>query len=121
MLAMLRAGDFFGEIAALTGVPRTASVIAEQPTAVRQVMAAPPINRLFLNKMTERMARMNMIDLPRFAGSVSSRCTSCARPPRSPSWNRRQRRCSAARIKSTGSFWILGAVFNRCSLRQGFS
>ena len=28
----------------------------------------PQLNRLFLSKMTERMARMNMLDLPRVGG-----------------------------------------------------
>jgi MFS family permease len=75
-LEVLNAGDFFGEIAALTGVPRTADVIAEEPTTVLQVPSAalrsmmnnPQINQIFLNKMTERMIRMDMIDLPRFVG-----------------------------------------------------
>jgi CRP-like cAMP-binding protein len=76
VLGVHSAGDFFGEIAALTGIPRTASVLAEQPTSVLQVPAAalrkltrdPQLNRVFLSKLTERMMRMNMIELPRFAG-----------------------------------------------------
>jgi MFS transporter, DHA3 family, macrolide efflux protein len=75
-LETLSAGDFFGEIAALTGAPRTANVVADQDSqimqvpaaALREMMAIPAINRLFLSKMTERMIRMNMLDLPRFAG-----------------------------------------------------
>jgi MFS family permease len=75
-LEVLNAGDFFGEIAALTGVPRTADVLAEQPTTVlqvpaatlRQLMSDTLLNRLFLSRMTERMVRMHMIDLPRFGG-----------------------------------------------------
>ena len=30
VLEVLNAGDFFGEIAALTGIPRTANIIVEQ-------------------------------------------------------------------------------------------
>jgi hypothetical protein len=75
-LEVLNSGDFFGEIAALTGVPRTADVIADQPTTLlqvpavtlREMMANPQLNRIFLNKMTERMVRMNMLDFPRYAG-----------------------------------------------------
>ena len=74
-LEVLNRGDFFGEIAALTGSPRTADVVAEQPTTllrvpsstIRHLMADQQMNRLFLSKMTERMVRMNMLDLPRYA------------------------------------------------------
>ena len=75
-LETLNAGDFFGEIAAITGTPRTANVVAEQDTrvlqvpaeALRQMISHPPLNRVFLSKMTERMARMNLLDLPRVGG-----------------------------------------------------
>ncbi len=76
VLEELNAGDFFGEIAALTGSPRTANVVAEQPTrllqlsapGLRKMMADPALNRIFMSKMTERMVRMNMLDLPRYVG-----------------------------------------------------
>jgi MFS transporter, DHA3 family, macrolide efflux protein len=79
-LETLSAGDFFGEIAALTGVPRTANVVADADTRLLQVPAAtlrrmsthPELNRLFLSKMTERMVRMDMVDLPQFAGLGAS-------------------------------------------------
>lgn len=75
-LETLNAGDFFGEIAALTGTRRTANVVAEEPTRLLQIPAEtlrsmtsdPELNRMFMSRMTERMVRMNMIELPRFAG-----------------------------------------------------
>jgi CRP-like cAMP-binding protein/sugar phosphate permease len=75
LLEVLNAGDFFGEIAALTGISRTADVVADETTSLLQVPAAtlrwmtadPQINRIFLNKMTERMVRTNMLDLPRYS------------------------------------------------------
>lgn len=71
VLEVLNSGDFFGEIAAFTNAPRTADVVAEEPTLLLQVPARtlremskiPELNRLFLSKMTERMIRMNMIDI----------------------------------------------------------
>jgi MFS transporter, DHA3 family, macrolide efflux protein len=77
-LSTLSAGDFFGEIAALTGARRTADVVVEDPAGstllqvpaevLRGLMSNPALNRLFQSKMTERLARTNITDLPRFAG-----------------------------------------------------
>jgi hypothetical protein len=69
-------GDFFGEIAALTGAHRTADVIAQEDTTLVQVpaqtlrslMGNPVLGQLFLTKMTERLNRTSLSDLPRFAG-----------------------------------------------------
>jgi len=76
-LSAMTAGDVFGEIAALTGSPRTADVVAEEDTALlevpaatlRRLMAIPDFSSLVLGKMQERLARSTSIaDLPRFGG-----------------------------------------------------
>ncbi len=76
-LSSMGAGDVFGEIAALTGSPRTADVVAQEPTillevpadTLRHLMAAPDFSALVLGKMQERLARSASIrDLPRFGG-----------------------------------------------------
>jgi MFS family permease len=75
-LETLNAGDFFGEIAAITGMPRTANVVADEPSKLLRItaeglgemMEKPELKRLFLTVMTERMARMDMIDMPMFTG-----------------------------------------------------
>jgi CRP-like cAMP-binding protein len=75
-LSSMIAGDFFGEIAALTGAQRTADVVADQDSTLLQVpaqtlrglMANPLLGQIFLAKMTERLNRTSINDLPRFAG-----------------------------------------------------
>ena len=75
-LETMNAGDFFGEIAALSGQPRTANVIAQEPTTLIQVpaqtlrhlMAYPNISQIVRVKYMERLARTNLNELPRFAG-----------------------------------------------------
>jgi hypothetical protein len=37
--------------------------------SLRQMSADPVLNRLFMTKLTERMMRMNLLDLPRTAGN----------------------------------------------------
>ncbi len=75
-LAEMLQGDFFGEIAALTGTRRTADVVAQEDTVLYQVPAAtlrslmsnPLLSQLFLTKMTERLNQTSLKDMPRFAG-----------------------------------------------------
>lgn len=75
-LATMGPGDFFGEIAALTGSRRTANVVADEPTTVlqvpatslRAVMDVPEISQLILSKLSERLTRTANADLPRLAG-----------------------------------------------------
>jgi len=75
-LENMTSGDFFGEIAALTGTARTADVVAVDTTtliripaqALRGLMSNPLLGALFLAKMTERLNRFSINELPRFAG-----------------------------------------------------
>ncbi len=79
-LSTMGPGDFFGEIAALTGSPRTADVVSDEATtllevpaaALRSVMVVPEINRLVLSTLTERLVRTGTADLPRLAASDQS-------------------------------------------------
>ncbi len=75
-LESMTSGDFFGEIAALTGAARTADVVAVDATtlmripaqALRGLMSNPDLSVLFLTKMTERLNRFSINELPHFAG-----------------------------------------------------
>jgi MFS family permease len=75
-LSTMQPGEFFGEIATLTGARRTANVVADEAVSLflvpahtlRGLMVNPLISQLFLSKMTERLARTSINELPRFAG-----------------------------------------------------
>jgi CRP-like cAMP-binding protein/sugar phosphate permease len=75
-LSTMFAGDFFGEIAALTGSPRTADVVADSDTtlmevpaeALRATMTVPEVQRLVFSTLTSRLLRTEAADLPRLAG-----------------------------------------------------
>jgi DHA3 family macrolide efflux protein-like MFS transporter len=74
-LSTMSAGDFFGEIGALTGSTRTADVVVTRPStlmevpaeALRGAMEVPEVNKLLLSTLTERLLRTNQPDLPRLA------------------------------------------------------
>ena len=75
-LSTMTAGDFFGEIGALTGSARTADVVADEDTtlievpadALRATMAVPEIQKLVLSTLSSRLVRTESADLPRLAG-----------------------------------------------------
>jgi MFS family permease len=75
-LSTLAPGDFFGEIAALSGEPRTANVATDEPTTLLSVpasilrdwMAHPALRQLFLATAAERLSRTHMADWPRLTG-----------------------------------------------------
>jgi MFS transporter, DHA3 family, macrolide efflux protein len=75
-LSSMGPGDFFGEIAAMTGSARTANVVAEESTELLQVPAAtlkslmdvPAMEALITSKLTERLTRSQNADLVRLAG-----------------------------------------------------
>lgn len=75
-LSVMDVGDFFGEIAALTGRSRTANVVAEEDISLMQVPAVnlrglmkdPRLMYLFWSKLIERLSRTHAADLPRLAG-----------------------------------------------------
>jgi CRP-like cAMP-binding protein/sugar phosphate permease len=75
-LSTMGEGDFFGEIAALTGSPRTADVIADSDAellevpaeALRATMVVPDIQKLIHATLTTRLLRTESADLPRLAG-----------------------------------------------------
>jgi len=75
-LSTMTAGDFFGEIGALTGSARTADVVADVDTTLLEVpseslrgtMAVPEIQKVVLSTMSSRLQRTDAADLPRLAG-----------------------------------------------------
>jgi CRP-like cAMP-binding protein/sugar phosphate permease len=77
-LSTMGEGDFFGEIAALTGSRRTANVVAAEPSlllevpapSLRAVMDVPALSALFLSTLNERLTRSQAVaDRPRLAGN----------------------------------------------------
>jgi MFS transporter, DHA3 family, macrolide efflux protein len=75
-LSSMGPGDFFGEIAAITGSPRTANVIAEEDleliqvpsVTVKSLLEVPTMEQLIQSKVSERLTRTADADLVRLAG-----------------------------------------------------
>jgi CRP-like cAMP-binding protein len=75
-LSTMVTGDFFGEIAALTGSPRTSNVLAEESSTLmeisadtlRSLMDMPALSSLFMTTLTERLGRTTGADRPRLSG-----------------------------------------------------
>ncbi|HSR19449.1 MAG TPA: MFS transporter, partial [Anaerolineales bacterium] len=72
-LETMTEGDLFGEIAALTGATRSADVVATDAStlfqvpaeALRALMSKPALGQLILAKMSERLNRLALTELPR--------------------------------------------------------
>ena len=75
-LSTIGPGDFFGEIAAITGSPRTADVVTEEFTEVMEIPAStlrelrdvPEMAKVINLKLSERLTRTSNADLVRLAG-----------------------------------------------------
>ena len=75
-LSSMGPGDFFGEIAAITGRPRTANVVAEDDleliqvpgSTVKSLLEVPVMEHLIQSKLGERLTRTADTDLIRLAG-----------------------------------------------------
>jgi len=75
-LSRMGPGDFFGEIAALTGLPRTADVVARDDMTllmapavnIKALMTHPRFRYLFQSKLIERLSKTHDADLPRLMG-----------------------------------------------------
>ena len=96
-LSTMTAGDFFGEIAALTGSPRTADVVADTDTTLLEVPADGPAvaderpgdQRAHPADVDRTAGTLDQADLPRLAGFDQDDLRDL-RTPRPPS-----RRCLA--------------------------
>jgi CRP-like cAMP-binding protein/Na+/melibiose symporter-like transporter len=72
LLDSLGPGDFFGEFAALTGAPRTANVITEEPTtllqmpapALKQLLSNAQLEQIFTATMRQRIEQLDQLDHP---------------------------------------------------------
>ncbi len=90
-LSTMVTGDFFGEIAALTGSPRTSNVLAEEASTLleipavtlRALMDVPALNSLFTTTLTERLGRTTGADRPRLSG-LDQEALRDLRTPRPP-------------------------------------
>jgi CRP-like cAMP-binding protein len=74
-LSTMGPGDFFGEIAALTGRTRTANVVADETTdllevpsaSLKELLELPEMSTLIHSKLNERLGRTSTTDLVRVA------------------------------------------------------
>lgn len=74
ILEVMNPGDFFGEIAVITGMPRTADVVLDEDSTllevpadvVRSIMNDPELYRIFISQARTRLDRSHLLDNPRF-------------------------------------------------------
>ena len=109
-LSTMGPGDFFGEIAALTGSPRTANVVADEETdllevpkaSLQELLELPEMDTLINSKLNERLGRTARRPTSSASpGRTRARCATFDGDDRAGRRARRPDRAASARAVQT--------------------